>query len=193
MEIKYDRKFYHDFRNFIVFLMDILYNIRAEGLDNIPTDTNYILAGNHLHILDAALVAKYVDTDLRYMVDKKLYKYYLREYFFKKLGTFEIDPDKMDIKAVKEALILAKEYSLVIFPEGRTHELENDIPFRPGVAGISRLSNLPVVPFGINGTYKPFSDLRISFGEPINFKKLDIPKKEMDLYLEDTVRKLERK
>ena len=192
MNYEFDEEFYHKFRKFIVGFMDLFYNIDSSGLENIPVDGKYILAGNHLHILDAALIAKYVDCELRFMVDNKLYRYRLWERFFKSLGTIGIEPEKMDLKAVKEALEIAKNYSLVIFPEGMTHKFEENIAFKPGVAKLSMLANDVVVPFGINGTYKPFSKLQINFGEPIDFRNVGIPRKEMDYYLEDNVRKLQR-
>lgn len=192
MEIEYNEEFYFRLRKILVFLMDKLYNIEGYGMENIPSDRNYILVGNHLHILDSVLVAKYVDDNLRFMVDNKLYRYKAWERLFKSLGTFGIDPNKADLKAVKQALEIAKNYNLVIFPEGMTHKYENDVAFRPGIARLSVLANALVVPFGIEGSYKLFSDLTINFGEPIDFKTIDVPKKEQDYYLESVVRKLEK-
>ena len=192
MEVEYNEEFYFKLRKVLVFLMDRLYNIEGYGIENIPSDSRYILVGNHLHILDSVLIAKYVDTNLRFMVDNKLYRYRVWEYLFKSLGTFGINPEKLDITAVKHALEIAQDYNLVIFPEGMTHKYEEDIAFKPGIARLTKLANAQVVPFGIKGSYKLFSDLQINFGEPIDFNKLDIPRKEYDYYLEDKVRKLEK-
>ena len=193
MNYEYDKEFYYKFREFIVNFMDFLYDIDSNGLDNIPTDEKYILAGNHLHILDAALIAKYVDSELHFMVDNKLYRYKLWEKFFKRLGTFGIDPERNDIKAVKEAVEIARKNNIVIFPEGKTHRLDDDVAFKTGIARLSIFANSVIVPFGINGTYKPFSKLQINFGQPIDFRDMNLSKKEMDLYLEDNVRKLQRR
>ena len=188
---EYSKRFYQNFRKFIVWYMDMTYNIEATGVENIPTDSNYLMVGNHLNILDAALIAKYDPSNLRFMVDNKLYKTHSGNYFFKKCGTFGIDPNNSDVKAVREAYNILKEYSVVIFPEGRTHKLEEEVPFKPGFSGIARMSNVPVVPFGINGTYERHSDLQINFGEPINLKELDVKKSEYDRYIENEVRKLQ--
>lgn len=192
MSYEYDEEYYYSFRKIILWFMNILYDMKSTGIDNIPVDSNYILVGNHLNILDAALIANFVDCNLRFMVDNKLYRYKLWESFFKRLGTFGINPEKLDLKAVKTALELSKNYNLVIFPEGKTHKLEENVAFKPGIARLSSLSNSIVVPFGINGTYKPFTNLQINFGEPIDFKKIDIRRNEMDSYIEENVRKLQR-
>ena len=192
MEIEYSEEFYDKTRSFLVSLMSILYNTSGYGMENIPVDRNYILVGNHLHILDSVLIATYVDDNLRFMVNNKLYRYRLWKYFFKRLGTIGINPEKNDIKAVKESLEVIKNNNMVIFPEGMTHKYEEDVAFKPGIARLAKLANVLVVPFGIKGSYKLFSDLQITFGEPIDFKTINLPREEYDYYLEDKVRKLEK-
>lgn len=194
MDELYDVEFYKKFRAFVVWFMNAFYTINAEGLENIPDDESYILAGNHLNILDSWLLLALIDENLRFMVDKKLYRYKSWEKFFRMIGTFPIDPNNLDIGAVKNVLALIKmQEKVVIFPEGKTHKITASVPFKPGVAKISVLANSQIVPFGISGSYKPFSTLNINFGEPINFKQSGLKRNEYDEYLESTVRKLERR
>lgn len=194
MDELYDAEFYRKFRTFVKWFMNTFYSIEATGLENIPSDTNCIYAGNHLNILDSWLLLAFIDENLRFMVDKKLYRYKLWEKFFKTLGTFPIDPNSVDVIAVRTVLNLIKGGdSVVIFPEGQTHKITASVPFKPGVPKISVMAKTLIVPFGITGSYVPFSDLRINFGEPIDFKESGLDRKEYDTYLEDTVRKLERR
>ena len=197
MDIKYDKEFYRKFKKFVLFYMNHMYKINVTGLENIPEDSNYILAGNHLNILDSWLLITVTDEYLRFMVDKKLYNTKIGEWFFKKVGTFDIDPNEKDpnkkIKAVKNAVELLKAgEKVVIFPEGKTHSIDVCVPFKDGVPAISKLGNTVLVPFGISGNYKPFTELNINIGEPINFKELKLKKEEENLYLEYKVRKLEQ-
>ena len=174
--------------------MHVCYDIESTGLENIPDSGPYLLAGNHLNILDSWLLLALIDENLRFMVDKKLYRYRSWEKFFSSVGTFPIDPEQLDIKAVKTAVSLLKSGEVeVIFPEGKTHKITSSEPFKPGIPKIAILANSPIVPFGINGSYIPFGKLKINFGEPILFKELDIDKKDYDSYLENTVRRLERR
>lgn len=193
MDELYDAEFYKRFRTFVKWFMHNFYKIEADGINNIPRDETYILSGNHLNILDSWLLLSLIDENLRFMVDKKLYRYKSWEKFFRIIGTFPIDPDNLDLAAIKSALsILKSGDNVVIFPEGKTHKITASVPFKPGVPKISIMAKSLIVPFGIQGTYAPFSKLKINFGEPINFRKLGIKKDEYDDYLEDTVRKLER-
>lgn len=196
MEVYYDKKFYHRFKKFVLFYMKHMYKINCTGLENIPKDTNYILAGNHLNILDSWLLIAITDEHLRFMVDKKLYNTKIGEWFFKKVGTFEIDPNETNklkkMNAVRNAVELLKEgEKVVIFPEGQTHSIDVRVPFKDGVPAISKLGNTVLIPFGLSGTYKPFTELNINIGEPINFKELKFKKDEENKYLEERVRKLE--
>ena len=191
MEIEYDKKFYINVRKFTQECMKKLYKIRVYGITNIPTDSNYILAGNHIHIMDSLLLLTYNDDNVRFMVDNKLYSHKLWEWFFKKVGTFGINPDSTDIKALREALNLLKTgESIAIFPEGHTHDKDVDLKYKPGVAKISKASGVPIVPFGIYGDYKPFSELTLNIGKPINYKYADIPKEDIDKDLETRIKSL---
>ncbi len=194
MENNYDIEFYRKFRKFVKAFMRITYNIKVEGLENIPEDENYILSGNHLNILDSWLLLALIDDDLRFMVDKKLYRYQSWANFFSKLGTFPIDPQKIDINAMKTLFkLIDSEEKIVIFPEGKTHSLKEDVPFKPGIPKISQKKGTLIVPFGINGSYLPFTDLKISIGSPINYKLVDMPSSEYDIHLESKVRLLQKK
>jgi len=190
---EYDKQFYMDFRKLVISIMDILYRIDVTGLENIPKESNYILAGNHLNIMDAGLIAKYDDSYLRFLVNNKLYKKPLDRYIFQKCGTIGIDQHISDIKAVRDMINVLKEYSMVIFPEGVTHKQDVYVPFKSGVSGIAKLAKVPIVPFGIQGSYIPFSNLKINFGTPIDFNKTKLNKSQMDVILENEVRKLEKK
>lgn len=191
MEIKYNIEFYKQFKRFVETFMNKMYTINANGLDNIP-ESNYLLAGNHLNILDSWVLLSLIDDPIRFMVDQKLYRFYLWKLFFRTLGTFPINPNESDFKAVKTAIGLLKDEEVVcIFPEGKTHKQEDYQPFKNGVPSISVLASKKIVPFGINGTYKPFSEIYINFGEPIDYSK--IPKNERDSHLESVVRSLEKK
>jgi 1-acyl-sn-glycerol-3-phosphate acyltransferase len=191
MEERFDINFYKKFKKFTELFMNTIYDINVNGINNIPND-NYLLAGNHLNILDSWLLISLIDEPIRFMVDKKLYRYKLWETFFSTLGTFPIDPNKMDITAIKKSIELLKDLETVcIFPEGKTHSQDIQEPFKNGVPTISVMAKKQLVPFGISGTYKPLSKLNINFGEPIDYSK--IPKSERDEHLETLVRKLEKK
>lgn len=194
MDELYDLEFYKKFRVFVIWFMNTFYDVNVTGLENVPESGPYILAGNHLNILDSWLLLSVIDEDLRFMVDKKLYRYKSWEKFFKKLGTFPIDPNEFDVTAVRTTLSLLKDdEKVVIFPEGKTHRITESVPFKPGVPRMSLLGKSLLVPFGISGSYKPFSKISLNIGEPIDFKETSLKKNEYDAYFEEKVRMLERR
>lgn len=194
MEVKYDKDFYYKFHKFVHIFMNTFYNLNITGKENIPVGSNYILAGNHLNILDSWLLLAADDNYLRFLVDNKLYRYKHWEIFFKKLGTIGTDPDKIDIKALKELMNLLKDgENLVIFPEGHTHSKDIDLEYKPGIARISRIANVSIVPFGIYGSYKPFSNISINFGESVNYKQIVMPNNDIDKDLEMKIKNLIKK
>ena len=196
MDVKYSERFYKNLKVFFKAWMRVKYRIECTGLENIPKDTPYILAGNHLNILDSWLLITVTNENLRFMVDKKLYNYKIEEWFFKKLGTFEVDPNPKEaaqnFKAMQTAVRLLRDGEKVaIFPEGRTHSMDVKYKFKDGASLIAKMSKTVIVPFGIEGTYRPFTKLKIVFGEPIDYKELNLKKEEENDYLENTVRNLE--
>lgn len=194
----YSYNFYSNFSKFVYVFMKLLYRIEVTGLENIPEDQNYILAGNHLNILDSWLLITLTKEHLRFMVDQKLYNTKLGRWFFKKVGTFDVDTSgenkAKNQEAIKKACKLLKSgEKIVIFPEGQTHPVTVNVPFKDGAPIIAKLTNTVLVPFGIHGRYLPFSKININFGEPINFKELKLNKNEESKYLEGKVRILQDK
>ena len=189
MQVEYSKEFYDKVRKFTSECMKRLYKLEINGINNIPTDTNYILVGNHLHIMDSLLLLTYNDDRIRFMVDNKLYSYKLSEWFFKKVGTFGINPDKADIKALREAINLLKNgENIAIFPEGHTHDKDIDLEYKPGIARISRSTGVPIVPFGIYGSYKPGDSIILNIGKPINYKNSVLKNDQIDKDLEIKVK-----
>lgn len=194
MKCDYNPQFYQDFKKFVEIIMKTFYQINVTGLENIPQNENYLLAGNHLNILDSWVLMTIISENLHFMVDKKLYKYPLGENFFTKIGTFAINPNELDLNAIKTAInILKTDQNVVIFPEGKTHKRNQMVAFKPGVPKIAKITKKLIVPFGIDASYIPFTPITINFGEPINYNNICIPKNEYDTYLEKQVRKLELK
>jgi len=191
--MEYDIEYYKKFRRFVKSYMNFMYRIEANGLENVDLSEVNLFAGNHLNILDSWLLCTELDDNLRFMVDKKLYRYKSWENFFTRVGTFPIDPSKSsDVKAVRTAVELLKtNNNVVIFPEGKTHKYDEYVPFKKGAAALSVLGNAKLVPFGINGSYIPGARLQINFGEPIDLK--EYPRSEYDRVLEEKVRELQKR
>lgn len=193
MNSEYNVEFYRNFKKFVCVFMEKFYNIELNGMENIIEDENALFAGNHLNILDSWLLLYALDRELRFMVDQKLYRYKIWEKFFTSLGTFPIDPNNVNVKAVMNTCKLLKnDFDVVIFPEGKTHNAKEIVPFKPGIPDMARIAGKKTIPFAIKGSYIPFSKVSLTFGTPIDFKDFNLNKEEATNYLEEEVRKLEK-
>lgn len=89
MAKEYNADFYRNFRKFVNIFMQTFYKIDIDGLENLPT-SNYLLAGNHLNILDSWLLMYAIDDNIRFMVDQKLYRHKLWENFLAQSEHFRL-------------------------------------------------------------------------------------------------------
>ena len=185
-----DLRFYKNVVSVLNSLMTLVYKPKIEGIENLNTDNNFILAGNHKSVLDAPLLAISLEQNVRFMGKKELFENNFFNYLFTKLGAFPVDREGVDINAIKTAMRLLKEGEILgIFPEG-TRNKTNQIllPFKEGTTRIAIKTNKPIIPFGISGKYKIGGGITIKFGEAIDFNKIQVPNE--NEYLKERVKEL---
>lgn len=191
METKYNIKFYRSIKKLNKFCVDKIYKPTIINKELIPEE-NVLFLGNHKSAKDIMLLcAALEDKDLRFMAKKEHFDKIYGPIFLK-CGAFPINRNHNDIGAVKTAItILRNKEDLVIFPEGTRNKTDEPLlPFKKGFSKIALLGNAKIVPFGITGEYKFRSHPTLTFGETIDLKNLDIPKEEMDDYVENKILKL---
>ena len=188
MNNKYNIKFYNAIKKILKVPMKLVFNAEVNGLENLPNKP-YILAGNHKNMFDVVLLITNIPDEIHFMAKKELFDLIILKDVFRKMGSFPVDRDKADIKAIKESLrILKNNEVLGIFPEG-TRNKTNEIllPFKEGVTTIASKTNSLIVPFGIGGEYKR-GKLKLNIGEAINIKNIE--KDKQTEYLEEKVKHL---
>ena len=155
-------------RPLIVLFTKVFLRPKFIGLDNIPKDINYILAGNHTHNLDSFLLITASKRDVHFLAKHELFKG-LKGVFFGNMGLIPVDRKNHTTKAFKRSLkYLNKNKVIGIFPEGTYPKHgERLLDFKSGVVKMSHMSNTVIIPFVIKGKYKLFSkDLSIEFLKP---------------------------
>lgn len=60
-----------------------------------------------------------------------------------------------------------------LFPEGTRRGLERGEKVRNGAAYMALKAKVKVVPVGIQGTFKPFTKVRLVYGKPLDFSKYE--------------------
>ncbi len=150
---------------------------RVQGAENLPRAGGFIIASNHNSWIDAPII---ISAFYR-LLERKIY-FIAASGKYAGLGGLTIDwKDKK--KVISDALkVLANQWIVGIFPEGRSNKDTILLKGKTGVARLALWSGLPVVPVGILGTKerKPFQairsmikakkNIRLNIGQPLYFK-----------------------
>ena len=148
----------------------LVYRIEVHGKENITKEGRLVLCSNHINNLDPILISIVFPRQVCWMAKKQIFKSKILSYLLNKMGTFPVDREESDLSAIKNSLkVLKKEGVLGIFPEGTRVKEANIENAKPGIALISIKARSPVLPVYIEGSFKLFSKIKISFGKPIDF------------------------
>lgn len=152
----------------IRWLVRVVFNLVADvniiGYENLPKEGSYIIATNHLGIIDAPMAFYGLDRwDMYVLVGEK----WKEKAFFRWLGKYFnfifIDRFNPDIQALRKVIDVMKENNiLVIAPEGTRSRTGSMIEAKPGVSYLATKLNRPIVPAALAGTEDKilFSNLR---------------------------------
>lgn len=155
---------------------------KVSGLENLSRDKAFIIASNHLSIIDGFLLTVYltkpIDRNIHYLVSPR---YYSNPFFRHLLETAEdirLEPGH-PAKSTYAALQCLKRGEIIgIFPEGirsRDGKIQKGLP---GVAHLALSARVPVVPVGLLNTHKympwgktlpRFARMEIHVGKPMDF------------------------
>jgi 1-acyl-sn-glycerol-3-phosphate acyltransferase len=139
-------------------LINTLYRIRAEGLDNIPDEGPAVIVCNHVSFVDALIVGGTVRRPVRFVMDHKIFRIPVLNFIFRTAKAIPIAGAKEDEALMNRAFdeveqALAAGEVVGIFPEGGiTYDGEIQ-PFRPGIERILARSQVPVVPLALRGLW----------------------------------------
>ncbi len=155
-------------RPLIKLFMNIVYHPRYIGLENIPKEGPFILAGNHTNNFDCLLIMSCTKKTVHFLAKDSLTKGF-KKYLFNNMGIIPVNRQIHDKSALVSAIkaLQAKEV-IGIFPEGTINRTEDTIlPFKIGCVKMAHDTNSPIIPFIITGKYKPFkNNLTITFLKP---------------------------
>ena len=132
----------------------VLFRLETEGLRNIPDEGPAILASNHFSFLDHFLLPAVVDRRITFIAKAELFENKLLGFLMTQWGQIAVDRGTGDNTAVDGALgVLAKGNLFGIYPEGTRTRDGKLHQGHTGVARIAVLSEAPVIPVGMTGTY----------------------------------------
>jgi 1-acyl-sn-glycerol-3-phosphate acyltransferase len=144
-------------RSIIRFLMRLLTRIEVHGRENIPTSSTFVIAANHLGLVDAFLPFFIIDnTNLVLLVGEKWEKLWILRWLGKRLNFLFVDRFNPDLKAIRQVITRMKQGEvLVITPEGTRSKVGHIIEGKPGVSYLAAKMGYPITPVGISGSFDP--------------------------------------
>lgn len=151
--------------------MKIAFNVKMEGKENIPKDTNCIFASNHRTNADPPLISCGLKGRHSFMAKEELFENKLFGWLIRNLGAFPVSRGKGDMAVLDMAVErLENGSNLMIFPEGTRSKDGKVHRGHSGAAVIAARSGKPVIPVGIvfGEKLKFRTKIRIKYGEPIN-------------------------
>jgi len=138
------------------------FDLRVEGLEHLPADGPYIVAGNHHNYLDGVVLAAALPRPIAFLVMPRVWRATpLHPVLHRQIGSILLDVERPGVGALRQALRALDEGRVVgIFPEGPFSVrgcLERGLP---GVGLLALRAGVPVVPAGIRGTFQALAGRR---------------------------------
>ncbi len=157
--------------------------VHFEGLENIDWDKNYVIAGNHLSLMDIPPFIAYFPGKLRWVFKQELASIPIFGWI---ISIVHISVDrknrKKSIKSFKNAREkLKKGVSVIIFPEGTRSLTGNVGEFKKGAFIFAIENQIDVAPYAIYGSREVLppnstkiepGEIFISFRKPVSSKNM---------------------
>lgn len=166
---------------FVIFVVApvarLMYNIKIEGRENVPADSNVIYAGNHVSYLDPPLITLATKRRIAYMAKQELFTddNKLLRFLVHTLGAFAVNREKPELATFKTVkAVFNTPWSLGIFPQGRIIKepvIENITKGFVVFAKKFKADIVPVAVCGFDGYAKKLFEkhLTIKIGKPIPY------------------------
>jgi long-chain acyl-CoA synthetase len=176
---------------FLRFLFRVWFRLEAKGIENIPSQKNFVIAPNHASYLDGFAVI----LSLPFSRFRNIYSLGLSEFFTgfllgrlaKIAHVIPIDSSSYLNKALQmSAYALKNGRSLMVFPEGGRSFDGGLLEFKKGVGILAVEMDVPVVPAYIEGAFDALPrgavlpkcrKITVTFGEPLLASEKDFPGK----------------
>ncbi len=174
--IKYSVIKYKFLRILVILVSSVYVRQKYEGLENIPKKGSCVLAGNHIHLCDPAIVMCATRRQIHFLAKSSLFKL-PQSLLFNHIGQIVTNRDGKDVGGYNTAVDYLKKGEIVgVYPEGTRERGRGLLPFKMGAVRMAIDADSMIVPFVSIGEYRPFrKGLIVRFGKP--YKPNKDPKK----------------
>ena len=168
---------YYLIKPILLLVAKIIFNPKIIGRENIPKKNGCVIACNHIHAFDPAILIYSTKRIVHFIAKKELFEGKMKA-FYLSWGAIPVDRDKKNPLALAVVEEYLKNNSVIgIFPEGTRNKEKGLLPFKFGAVKMAKSSGVKIVPCVITGKYKVFkSNLKVVFGEAIDISGMDLEK-----------------
>lgn len=173
-------------------LVLIVYRPKIVGIENIKEGEGALICPNHVHALDSAVIVLTNKRAIRVLAKESLFRKPILRWLADIFGVYPVKQGNKSMESMKISLKLLKNNELLlIFPEGTRNGMAKGIRAKDGAIKLAAKSNKPIVPVGIQGSFKPFRNVKVNIGKPIyyNLSKEELNDKEKLRELTDELMK----
>lgn len=167
---------YWPFRFITIIFFKLLFRLKVEGRENLPSKTNFIVVANHTSYLDPFVVGLAIPKKIYWLALKNFYMSPRTRWFMLGTGALPVGRSS-DIFAD----LLMNEKIVGLFPEGTRTRDGKLREFRRGAAMLSYKTGRPIVPCAIVGAHETlpvgskfprlWSRITIKIGKPQHLLK----------------------
>ncbi len=135
-------------------LINLIAKVEVVGYENIPSSGAFVIATNHLGMLDATMLFYALDRwDVFIPTAEKWEEIPFLRWLGKYLNFVFIDRFNPDLKAMRKIITLMEQGNiLVIAPEGTRSRVRSMNEGKPGVSYLAAKLQRPIIPVGLAGT-----------------------------------------
>lgn len=160
------RKFTYIITNII---FKLFFRVTIVHPEKFPLEGPALLCANHNSMLDMFFLGFRIKRWVYWMAKEELFKNPIAGFIYRKLGAFPVKRGHGDIGSIKNAYkLLSKGEVVGIFPQGTRIDPSKieTIRVKPGAAMIAASAGVPVIPANIQGNYRIFSRIKVTYGDP---------------------------
>lgn len=145
-----ERQSYYFFRSLARSLLKIKYDLRFEGVENLPQEGSFIIAANHITFIDPVMIIAGCPRQCHFMAKSELFTKPVFSEFLAFMNAFPVKRESSDMTALNYAQkIINKGWILGIFPEGARSKDMTPKKTRSGAAYLAFKTGADVVPVGL--------------------------------------------
>ncbi len=148
----------------------IIYRPKIIGAENVPKEGNAIICANHVHFWDSVVIIVMLKRKVNVLAKEELFKPKFNKWFAGVIGAYPVKRGTADLGAVKTSLkLMENKELLLVFPEGTRNGVAKGKKAKKGSVMIAATSESPIIPIGVQGTFKPFTKVTLNIGKPIDY------------------------